>query len=115
MQKEQIVVGKSYVNEHACIVREVVEEVDGRRVKFNTFDLATGKLIPTRHKVWNKAQLARWADREASVPETTRVHPYESGAGFNLLFPPEQAGTSLEHAKATMDKMPGHHTFPVGK
>ena len=79
MRKDQIVVGKSYVNEHASIIREVVEEVDRRHVRANTFDLVTGKLVPTRHKTWRRSQLAVWADREADPVEAARVHPYETG------------------------------------
>src|SRR5512141_2800684 len=69
MHKEQIVVGKAYVNEDACVLREVVEELDRNSVRCSTFDLATGRLLPTRHSNWNRAQLARWADREATEPE----------------------------------------------
>ncbi len=115
MLKDQIVVGRSYVNEDACIMREVVEELDERRVKFNTFDLSTGKFIPTRHKVWNKSQLARWADREASISENALVHPYQSQAWLDTMFPPSAAGAPPESARVAAEEMPSHHTFPVGK
>ncbi len=115
MLKDQIVVGRSYVNEDACIVREVVEELDDRRVKFNTFDLSTGKFVPTRHKVWDKAQLARWADRETSLSETALLHPYQSRAWLDTRIPPDSAGSPPEIARSAADEMPGPHTFPVGK
>ena len=115
MQKEQIVVGRSYVNEEACIVREVVEEINEHEVKLNAFDLSTGKLIATRHRVWNKTQLARWADREASAPEAARVHPYQAALGVDMSVRPVRAGSSPESARAARDDIPGHHIFPVGK
>ena len=114
MRKEHIEVGRAYVNEQARIVREVTEEVDAHRVKFNTFDLNTGKLLPTRHKVLSRAQLARWADREASAPETASVHPYAAAAGLEGRSPSE-SGTSLAQAKSTIEGDPGHQMFPRSK
>ncbi len=115
MLKDQIVVGRSYVNEAECIVREVVEEVDRRRVKFNTFELVTGKLMPTRHNVSDKDRLARWADRETDASEAARLHRYGTGAPSGMLSSPDEAGRPLEQARAALDEMPSHHTFPVGK
>ncbi len=48
LRKQNIAVGRSYVNEGAHIAREVVEEVDRRKVKYNAFDLVDGRLIPDR-------------------------------------------------------------------
>ena len=108
MRKDQIVVGKSYVNEQASIIREVVEEVDRRHVRANTFDLVTGKLVPTRHKTWRRSQLAVWADREADPGEAARVHPYETGGSLEGLLQPEYAGTPVDQAKATLDAAPAY-------
>lgn len=115
MLKDQIEVGRLYVHEESYIAREVVEEMDHHHVKTNTFDLATGKLVPTRHKIWRRSQLARWADREARPSETALVHPYETAAWFDILFPPKQAGIPLEEAKIALDGNPGRHKFPIGK
>lgn len=115
MLKDQIVVGRSYVNEDAGIMREVVEDVDGRRVKLNTFYLATGKLVPTRHKVWHKSELARWADREASPSESAQVHPYESAAWQDIPSWRDAQGNPPENARVTRDELPGHINYTIGK
>jgi hypothetical protein len=102
MRKEEIVVGKSYVNEGTRIVREVVEEVDDRRVKFNAFDLASGKLIPAQPQVCHRSQLARWADRQASAEETARIHPFDPEAWFADVPDREAVNAELERVKARM-------------
>ncbi len=113
MQKEQIVVGKSYVNEDARLVREVVAEVDRRHIRTNTFDLATGKLVPTRHNVWSVRGLAEWADRETEPAETARIHPFEQSAWFDVLFPATSASAPLEQARTALEGMPGPHAVPL--
>ena len=115
MLKDPIVVGKAYVNEDARVIREVIEEVDGRRVRFNAFDLATGRLIPAPHRICHRHQLARWAQREASGPETALLHPYERTAQFAALLPRDQGSVELERAKALLDRARALHTFPQVK
>ena len=115
MLKEEIVVGKSYVNEHARVIREVIEEVDTRHIRYNAFDLGTGKLIPAPHQVCHRREMARWADREAALPETGRIHPYEPSAWFDVLSPPEHTSMGVEQARAAIDADPGAHTFPRTK
>jgi hypothetical protein len=100
------------VNEEAGIVREVVEELDKRHVRANTFELASGRLVPTRHSIWNRSQLARWADRETTPPETARIHPFERAAWFDVLFPPDLAGTPVDQARTTLEGTPGYHQSP---
>ncbi len=109
MLKEQIAVGKAYVNEEAGIIREVVEEVDTRHVKANTFELASGKLVPTRHNIWHRSHLARWANRETTPPESARIHPYERDAWYEVLFPADRVGTPVEQARTMLEAMPGYH------
>ncbi|HTO99992.1 MAG TPA: hypothetical protein VMJ64_01360 [Anaerolineales bacterium] len=109
MRKEQIIVGKSYVNEEAGIIREVVEEIDERNVRANAFELSTGKLVPTRHSTWNRRELARWAQRETTAGEVRRIHPYEPTAWFDVPFPSDHGGTPLEQAKTTLEGTPGYH------
>ncbi len=114
MLKEEIVVGKAYINEHASIVREVVEEVDSHHVRYNAFDLTTGRLIPASRRVIHRRELARWADREAEPRETARIHPHEQGAWLdaNGLVPLERGTVNLERARAALQADPGTHTFP---
>ncbi len=111
LKDEIIVVGKSYVNERARIVREVVEDVDGRRIKFNAFELDSGKLIPSPHQICHKSQLARWADREARPREIAKLHPYDPSTWFEGLPPGEQVGAQLERAIASIEQLAGNHTF----
>ena len=109
LKHEVIVVGKAYVNEDAGVIREVVEDVDGRRVRFNTFDLETGTLIPAPPQVCHKSRLARWADRAARPYETARVHPY---APRMESLPPEQgAAQQLERLKARVGETAAGQTF----
>ncbi len=44
-------VGRAYVNERIGAIREVVEELDRRRIKYNEFDLQTGDLIPAPFQI----------------------------------------------------------------
>jgi hypothetical protein len=111
MLKDEIIVGKSYVNEDAHVLREVVEEIDSRRIKFNAFNLDTGQLLPSPNQVCRKSQLARWANRGARPREIARVHPYDQSTWFEGLPPGEQVGAQLERAKASMEQMAGNRTF----
>ncbi len=109
MLKEEIVVGKAYVNERACIVREVIEEMDSRHVRYVAFDLETGKLLPARHSVCGKSELKRWADREAGPRERDRIHPYQ---WESEMLPSRQEGLHPDEARVLSDLVPGAHTFP---
>ncbi len=111
MLKERIVVGKAYVNERARVLREVVEEVDEQLVKYNAFDLKTGRLLPSRHRTCAKDDLAAWAEREARPDEARRAHPFEPGEWKE----PEPSGggrIDLEAAKATLETAAAPHAFP---
>ncbi len=55
LEERMIVVGRAYVKEDARTIREVVEELDDRRVRFNAFDLDTGKLTPSRHQTCSQS------------------------------------------------------------
>jgi hypothetical protein len=114
MLKEEIVVGKSYVNEGACILREIVEEVDSRHVRYNAFELESGRLLPARHRVCSTGEMQRWADRQAEACETDRIHPFDpdgsaDGAWWN------RSSMDPEQARAAADAAPGAHTFPILK
>ncbi len=115
MLKEEIVVGKSYVNEGSCIIREVVEEVDRRSVRYHSFELNSGRLLPARHQVCARGELARWADREAEPGEMARIHPYEADVWLGADSESPQRPMGLEEAHAELDKVPGPHTFAPPK
>ncbi len=115
MLKEEIVVGKSYVNEGACVIREVVEEVDRHRVKYQAFELDSGRLLPARHRECTKGELRRWADREARPNEAARLHPYEQAAWADLLSPSERGALRPEEARTSAEKTPGALGFPQPK
>ncbi len=109
MLKEEIVVGKAYVNERACIVREVIEEVDSRHVRYVAFELESGKLLPARHSLCGKRDLQRWADREADSRERNRIHPYRLQ---DEMLPRSQDALHPDEARVMSDLVPGAHTFP---
>ncbi len=115
MLKAEIVIGKSYVNESARVIREVVEEVDRRHVKYFAFELESGRLLPARRQVCERRQLARWANREARPAEIARIHPFGQGACFDTAFPQEHGTVGVDKARTAMDKSPGAHTFPRAK
>jgi hypothetical protein len=115
MRKDQIVVGKAYVNEDAGIIREVIEELDEHCVSCNTFELATGVFIPTRHRICHKGQLARWAQREASAPEAALIHPFQPAAEFDGWISGRLNSVKLEDARTALDADPGPHMYAPGK
>jgi hypothetical protein len=112
MHKDHINVGNAYVNEEARIVREVIEEIDGRRVRFNAFDLKTGRLVASRHHTCEKSQFAHWAQREASASEKDLIHPYEQLGRPAQADPAAYGRQDIAAARAMIDSSPGHHTFP---
>lgn len=82
LKNQTIFVGRSYVNERTRVVREVVEELDRRKVRYNSFDLKDGRLLQAPLQICFKSQLLRWADREAKPGEVARIHPFEPAPGF---------------------------------
>lgn len=115
MLKEQIVVGKAYVNGQARLLREVVEELDGQCVKFHAFDLATGRLSPSRHRTCRKEEMADWAEREATPGERARIHPFEEAAWTEPAARRTDRSIDLEAAKAALEASAGPHAFPPAK
>lgn len=115
MLKEPIVVGKAYVNARLRVLREVVEEVDEQHVKFHAFDLESGRLLPSRHRVCETTQMAAWAERAASPREMELIHPYEWAAWTDEPGPHAERGIGLEAAKTSMESTPGPHVFPPAK
>ena len=115
MLKEEIVVGKSYVNEGSCIIREVVEEVDRSHIRYHSFELNSGRLLPARHQVCARVVLAHWADREAGPSEIARIHPYEADVSRGATGESSERPIGLDEAHAELDRAPGAHTFPPPK
>lgn len=111
MRKKRIVVGKAYVNEEARVLREVVEEVDDQRIKFNAFDLATGKLLPSRHRVCPAQDMETWSQREATPEEQAFIHPFESAAWPDPWGRPQRGIDPLEVARAAREAAPGPQVF----
>ena len=112
MLKEEIVVGKSYVNEAASVVCEVIEEVDGRHVKYIAFELQSRMMLPARHCVCTANDLKRWADREARPHERARTHPIDSTVRPDRLVSAEAEARRLDEARAAGDTMPGPNSLP---
>jgi hypothetical protein len=112
MVKESIVVGKAYVNERARVLREVVEELDEGRVKFNAFDLQSGRLLPSRHRTCDRRDMAAWAEREAQPDETARAHPFERPPWSGSGRPDGDRPVSMETARAALETASAPHAFP---
>ncbi len=115
MRKEDIAVGKSYVNNKESVLREVVEETDARHVKFNQFQLATGKLIPAPNQISHRRQFARWANREATEAETARTHPYTAEAWLDAESLVPRGGAPLDRVKAAISGATEQLLVPRGK
>jgi hypothetical protein len=115
MLRQDIVVGRCYVNDSESVIREVVEETDAHYVKYNVFELATGKLIPAPHQICHKRQFARWAHRAASEAEAPRMHPYNPGATHDARSPRLLGDAPLARAKTAITGTPEQLIFPRAK
>jgi len=111
MRKQNIAVGGSYVNERAQIAREVIEEVDQRKIKYNAFDLKDGKVIPYVKQICRKSALALWADREANPEEIAKMHPFDQLPWFETVPPREVKGAELELTKANIQQVVGNNNI----
>jgi hypothetical protein len=111
MRKQNIAVGKTYVNERAQIAREVVEEVDRRKIKYNAFDLKDSKATPSVMQIFRKSALALLADREANPDEIAKLHPFEQLQWFEVISPREVKGAELELTKAKIQQAVGNNNI----
>jgi hypothetical protein len=111
LDKRDITVGGCYVNERDGVAREVVEELDHHKVKYNAFDLTTGRLVPEPHQICFKGELAWWASREANPREIAMLHPFEPTAWFENMPTSEIKSAELELAKSIMLQMVEHNTI----
>jgi hypothetical protein len=110
ISRKEIGFGKCFVNERSGIAREVVEELGNHKVKYNAFDLATGRLVPAPGQACYKGELAFWADREARPEEIAKLHPYEPTAWFENVPTREIKTAELELTKTRMLQALEHNT-----
>ena len=112
LKKQNIAVGRSYVNEGAKIAREVVEELDRRKVKYNAYDLVEGGSTPRLSQICRKSELARWADREANPAEISKIHPFEQLPWIEQVpSPREMKAAELELTKAHLQQVVGNNNL----
>ncbi len=97
--------GHAYVNERMGTIREVVEEIDRLRIKYNEFDLQTGQLIPAPFQMAYRSQLARWAEREARTFEAARLHRLNKHSWFDAPRPGEIQRTEIELRRASREQV----------
>jgi hypothetical protein len=83
LTRRDVGIGKCYVNEKEHIAREVVDVIDHRIVKYNTYNLKTGKLLLQPHQTCPKSQMIRWADREATDIECSKLQLNEAKEIFS--------------------------------
>ncbi len=108
---ESVKVGHSYVNERTGTIREIIEDVDRWRVKYNEYALETGQLIPAAFRVGYKSQLARWAEREARAFEVARLHQLGPHPWSETLRPQEITQNEMELSRATREQTVGHNVL----
>jgi hypothetical protein len=111
LDRRDITVGRCYVNERDGTAREVVEELDRQKVKYNAFDLTTGRLAPEPHQICFKGELASWASREANPREIAMLHPLEPSTWFENIPDTEAKLAEVELTKAIMRQLVEHNTF----
>ncbi len=111
LKKQDVRVGRSYVNEEARIAREVIQELSRHMVRYNAFDLRTGSLLGAPLQVCHAGQLARWADREARPEEVAKLHPYEANPRFENSKTGRDGERDLEVAKAGIEQLAGNFTL----
>ncbi len=111
LNKQNITVGRMYVNEDAHIAREVVEEINHCKVKYNAFDLTKGRLILGVMQVCRKSDLAHWANREANPGEISKIHPFDPQPWFEEVPNREVKRKELELTKANIQAVVGNNSM----
>jgi hypothetical protein len=111
LRKQNISVGRAYVNEGEKVAREVVEDVDQYKIKFNAFDLKDGGLIPSAMQVCRKRDMAHWADREATPDEIAKIHPFDKLTWFEEVSHRKVKGAELELTKANLQQVVGNNNI----
>ncbi len=105
LRSETLRVGSAYVNARGSLVREIVEDLDRFRVRFNEFDLNTGRLIAPPLRVSYKRPFARWARREATINELGRLHPGSQRVLVQSARSTETQTLERQHVRARVEQV----------
>lgn len=105
LRSENVRVGMGYVNEREGVVREVIDELDRFRIRYNEFELRTGRLRAPAQRVTYRRAFARWASREATPRELAWLHPNAKLPWSKNEKPQEQGKLEHEHARARMEQV----------
>lgn len=113
LTRREVAVGKFYINDNKQAVREVVEVIDRRWVKFNAYSLTSGRLTRGPHQMCAHDQMIHWADREAT-PEECATLEHEQANEIFVSADSENADTDMVHdvMKAQTLAEIRHHTPP---
>jgi hypothetical protein len=96
LPRREITPGTCYINEKRTTAREVLK-VDHRSVRYNTYDMATGRLCGSPHEC-SRNEFIHWADREATEEETFHLLYEEMEALFQRE--PRSSQQTLEQSLA---------------
>ncbi len=111
LKSDSIKAGHAYVNERVGSIREVVEELDRLRVRFNEFDLQTGQLIPAPFQIAYKSHWPGGRRREARTFESAQLHTIMGHQWFQALRPSELKKAELERTRASVEQVVGNNTL----
>jgi len=89
----QITIGKSYVNEKARVVCEVIE-LDKWSVRYKTYFLVTGEKFGAPRQS-SRREFMRWTDREATHEEMASLENRDLDALFVEPMPPQKMEPDL--------------------
>ena len=89
LRKQDLSVGKCYVNKERRVARAVLGSND-QTVTFITYHLDTGNSCGSASEC-SRQDFIRWADHEATPAELTRLESHEMEALFRTPQSPNQA------------------------
>lgn len=87
LARRDVRMGICYVHEKARHIREVLEITREQKVVYNVFDMLTGNLLRTPHRICHKSQMIRWADREATPEECSGLKRIEANTIYSIDLP----------------------------
>src|SRR5690349_10150593 len=96
----EITLGKCYINEKGGTAREVLK-VDHRMVRYNTYELASGKLRGSPYEC-SRDDFMHWADREATEDEMFGLLYEEMEALFSRAMQHLNLESSMAIETATL-------------
>ncbi len=115
LKADSIGVGHACVNERIGAIREIVEELDRWRIKYNEFDLQTGSLIPAPFQIAYRSQVARWAKREARSFEMDRLHRAHKSLWLKPPEPGEIRQPENELGRVNREQIVGSNASTDGR